>query len=46
MLNLKRYPKWNDQEHERPVLSVSPSWLIWLWVLAPVVVIALAYLLR
>jgi hypothetical protein len=46
MLDTNRYPKLNDPTHERPVLSVQHSWLVWLWVAAPVVVIALAYLLR
>jgi len=46
MLNVNRYPKLNDQPHERPVLSVNHSWLVWLWVLAPALVIVLAYLLR
>jgi hypothetical protein len=48
MLDVKRYPKLNDQAHARPILSTA-NWhglADWVWVLAPVAIFALAYLLR
>ena len=48
MFDVNRYPKWNDSAHDRPILSTTNyNWLAdWAWLIVPVVVIALAYLIR
>jgi len=48
MLDTNHYPRWNDQEHDRPVLSTQTgSWLTdWAWLIVPVVLLGLAFLAR
>jgi hypothetical protein len=48
MLDTNHYPRWNDQEHERPVLSTQTgSWLgDWAWLILPIILLGLAFLAR
>ncbi len=48
MLDNKRYPHWIDTEHERPILSFNNGvWIAdWAWLIIPVVVFAISYLLH
>lgn len=48
MSNLTRYPQFNDQQHERPVLSMygEGPWAEYTWLSFPVVALILTFLLR
>jgi hypothetical protein len=48
MLNLSRYPKFNDSPHNRPTLSMYGRTVAGeiAWVAIPIIVLAFALLLR
>lgn len=47
MTNPTQYPKFNDKQHERPILSYGDGpWAEYIWLSIPVIAIALVFLLR
>jgi len=48
MINLSRYPKFNDSPHERPTLAMFGKTIAGelVWVAIPLIVLAFALLLR
>ena len=48
MFDLTRYPKFNDKQHERPILSMygEGPWAEYIWLSIPVIALLLAFLLR
>ncbi len=48
MFHNHQYPNWNDQPHERPILSTqNPFWPAdWAWLIIPVIVFVIAFLVH